>query len=627
MTLDEFKASISADQSETLKAIVQKTTDITSAEAKIFISYIQQSADALGEDQIAEPLRYIATSTSGLRSFDLQALVGSDFNAETFETWVMVLGFPILLIRELPGNRLYDLSPALHNFMRQEMGDSLFHSCASDIGFYLLENREAGDPVRDVQITHLLLDGNQSAAAAEYISQTEGQPLQFALQTLGQALKDGPDYVKQAVYDMPLTLGENVNTSKLLSILFNDCIAFLAQPDLQLTALQKLLNLVQTLLGQGQQQFSVFMGIAKLRLAQNARVRKEEKEAQEHFIAALNHILPLLQQANPLEQSAEQIRLYWNCLKICQEMGQPKAITLLFEAIIKVEQAQAQDTNRPDAERAQVAEHMLNQHIDMSKLYYAFPEPLRADFTNYTESTIVLLKAYLEGVGEDKDETDTINQSKMAGYYQSLGELCDHLDRHEEAYDALVEAQILQMRQLGMLQKRDGEKMSPEQLLQRLGLSVTNHMLASHYRFNKKSAHDLKVALTSNMDLALDCFRTYPRDPRVIHFAINAALELGNQQHNEGGLMAECSTYVKIISQFPVLNNMRLDTQLVQDLAMIHTKCGQVQADAKIRRITDAVRNLQMALKLWQSLAQNTKNPDYQKNAETVQKLLNQIKR
>lgn len=627
MTLDEFKASISADQVEKLKNIAQKSTEITAEDAETFISYIQQSADALGEDLIAEPIRYIASSLSGLRSFDLQALVGEEFNAEAFEAWVVALGFPILTFRELPGNRLYDVAPGMHNFLREKMGESLFHSCASDIGFYLLENREAGDPVRDVQATHLLLDGNQSAAVAEYVSTIDGQPLQIAVQTLGQALKDGPDYVKQAVYDLPLTQGENVNVSKLLTLLLNDCILIIGQPDQQLPVIEKLHTIVEGLLNQGQAQLAIFLGIAKLRLAQNARLRKEEQQAQQHFMQALNLIMPRLQQADALTFEQEQLRLNWLCLKICQEMGQPKAIAMIFEQIVKIEQAQAQDTNRSEKERAHVAENILNQHIDMSKLYYAFPQQLQEQFTNYSESTIMLLTAYLEGVGDDINETDAINQSKMAGYYQSLGELCDHLDRHDEAYDALVEAQILQMRQLGALQKRDEGRMSGEQLLQRLGLSVTNHMLANHYRFNKKSNHDLKVVLTSNMDLALDCFRAYPRDGRVIHFAVNAALELGDQQHKEGGLMAECSTYVKVISQFPALNNMRLDGQLVQDLAMIHTKCGQVQADDKIRRYSDATKNLQMALKLWESLAQNTKNPEFQKNVEVVQKLLAQIKR
>ena len=217
--------------------------------------------------------------------------------------------------------------------------------------------------------------------------------------------------------------------------------------------------------------------------------------------------------------------------------------------------------------------------------------------------------------------------AKMAGFYQSLGELCEHLERHDESYDALVEAQILQMRLVGQYQKQDGEKMSPQGLLQRLALSVTNHMLAMHYRRQNKSNHDLTVVLTANMNLALDCFKAYPRDGRVIHFAINAALELGDMQHRTGGLLAECGTYEKIIRHFTVLNNIRIDGQLCQDIANIHTKCGQAQADAKIRRYSDAVRNLNVAKQLWETLAKSTKNAEYQKNADLVAQIIGQIKK
>ena len=106
---------------------------------------------------------------------------------------------------------------------------------------------------------------------------------------------------------------------------------------------------------------------------------------------------------------------------------------------------------------------------------------------------------------------------------------------------------------------------------------------------------------------------------------INAALELGDLHHKSKGLKAEVDTYTRVISQFGVLNNIRLDQQLCVDMAMIHTKCGQCQADNNIRRYQDALRNLDIAQKLWASLAQNTKNPEFQKNADAVAKMMKQI--
>ncbi len=91
--------------------------------------------------------------------------------------------------------------------------------------------------------------------------------------------------------------------------------------------------------------------------------------------------------------------------------------------------------------------------------------------------------------------------------------------------------------------------------------------------------------------------------------------------------MAECGTYEKVIRQFVTLNNMRIDGQICQDMAMIHTKCGQAQCDDKIRRYGDAVRNLEVAQKLWTTLAQNTKNPEFQKNADVVAQLIQKFKK
>lgn len=645
MTLEELKASLTEEQIAAIKAVVEKDKDFTEEDATVFSDYINLSAEALGEDQIAEPARYIYASLSGLRGSDLKTVIGEDFDEELFEQWNNLLDFPVFTYRNLSyfkSCKLYDLNPQFHDLLRQKMGDSSFHSCASDLGYHLLEHCEPGDPVRDVQCIHLLLDGSEAAAAAEYMSAVEGEPLGFAISTVAQAMKDAPDYVKETVYAMPRTQGEKINLKKLLLVLLNDCYIKIGQPDKQQKAIQELSQVVEGLAAQGNPEIAVMPGIARLRMAQNARLRsqiarqqqKEEEakacdqEAQQCFLAALNYLMPALQNNDPLSFTDDQINQNWICLKICQEMAQPKAIALLFEAIIKVEQAQTQDENRDEEKRAEIAEHIISQHIDMSKLYYAFPKELQEQFTNYSEQTVTLLKAYMEGAKASETEELTLaEQAKLAGFCQSLGELCGHLQREEESYDALVEAQILQMRLLGNLQKRDGEKMSPDQLLQRLALSVTNHLLAMHYRRMNKSQHDLRVALTSNMDIALDCFKAYPRDGRVIHFVINAALELGGFQHSTGGILAECGTYEKVIRQFGVLNNIRLDQQLCQDIAMIHSKCGQAQCDSKIRRFGDAARNLDTALKLWTSLAQNTKNPEYQKNAEAIDKMLKQIRK
>ncbi len=627
MTLEELKTSFTEEQINNIKAILAKQEELTDDELQTLQNYINASSDALGEDQIAEPLRYIITSIGGLRGADLHAVIGDDFNPETFEAWNNLLGVPFCVYRDLPNCKLYDLSPVVRVKIRTTLNESNLRSCASDLGYYLLEHKEPGDLVRDVQITHLLLDGGETASAAEYVSQAEGEQLRLAINTLGQALKDAPADIKETVYDMLRCEGEKINLTKLLMLLLNDCIGVIGQPEMQKEAIGRITQRTEELIQQGHQEITVILGIGRLRIAQNARVRREEKEAQEAFIAALNYLMPSIQQADPLTLSADQIREYWIALKICQEMAQPKAIALLFESIIKVEQAQSQDTNRSDEERGQIAEAIINQHVDMAKLYYAFPKELQEQFTNYSEPTIALLKAFLEGAKNDNEELGQEDMAKLAGYYQSLGELSDRIEKHEEAYEALVEAQILQMRLVGQFQKQEGDKMSPQALLQRLALSVTNHMLAGHYRQQNKSQHDLSVVLTANMNLALDCFKAFPRDGRVIHFVINAALELGDLQHRSGGLLAECGTYEKVIRQFVALNNMRIDGQLCQDMAMIHTKCGQAQCDDKIRRYGDAVKNLDVAHKLWTTLAQNTKNPEFQKNADVVAQLLNKFKK
>ena len=666
MTIEEFKASLQPELLEKVKAVCEKTQDVSEADAKILYDFMMEvAAPALGEDQVAEPFRYIISAVNGLRAKDLEALIGEDFNAEVFEQLRTQLGFDLLVTREIVDQVVVDFNfPPIRTMLQQLMGEGSYKACASDIGYHLLQNYGPEDPVRGVQTMHLLLDGDEAAAAAEYISQAEGEPLRLATLTLGNGLKDGPDYVKQCIYDLPLVQSEKVNLKKLLMLLLNDCVAIVSEPQRQKDVTLRLHEIVGGLIQNGEQDITVMLGVAKLRIAQNERIlaqqahqQKKDEEAKQHeqqaqqvFIAALNYLMPPLQQADPTTISDEQIRQYWLCLKICQEMAQPKAITLIFEAIVKVEQAQVaaiaqkmasgESLDEDEEKRADVlGTRIIDQHIDLAKLYYQLPQQLQEQFTNYSDAAISLINAYIDGVkanDEIKEEDDMTLQLRLCNYYQAIGELQNPLGRDEESYEAYTEAQIRQMRHLAAVKRQDEEIaeknnrpgfMSQDGLITRLTLSVTNHMLGMYYRKQNKAQHDLSILLRSNMDLASDCFKAFPRDGRVLHFIINAALELGDLQHKSKGLMAECNTYVKVISQFGVLNNMRLDPQLLADLAMIHTKCGQVQCENSIRRFGDAQRNLTTALNLWSMLAKNTGNPEFKRNAEAVENMLKQFKK
>ena len=661
MTIEEFKSSLDAEMLDKVKDACAKDKDVTEADAKVLYDFIIDVASpALGEDNVGEPFRYLCSSTNGVRIDDLKAVIGEDFNTEVWSEFCTGLGFDLFVKRSLtPNCEVTDFRfPPIRVSLQKLMGEGAYRACASDLGYHLLEHCQAGDPVRDLQTMHLLLDGDEAAAAAEYISQAEGESLRLAVMTMGNALKDGPEYVQQCVFDLPLVQSEKVDQKKILMLQLNDCIAIVGNPDRQKVVAEKLHNIIGSMIQQGNDEITVLLGIAKLRIAQSARTRAQiahqqqkeeeakefEQQAQQAFIGALNYLMPPLQQADPTTISDEQVRQYWLCLKICQEMAQPKAISLLFEAIVKVEQAQIAALANKHADTSEVSEeveadekrahqlstNIIDQHIDMSKLYYQMPQPLQEQFTNYSEGCISLIQAYLDGLnkeGEDNEKGQD-EELRLCNFYQTMGELYDHLGKTDESYDAYTEAQIRQMRYLAALKKEDEEagiQMSQRSLIARLTLSVTNHNLGLYYRKEGKSQRDLSVLLRSNMDMALDCFKAYPRDGRVIHFVINAALELGDLQHKSKGLKAECDTYTRVISQFGVLNNLRLDQQLCVDMAMIHTKCGQCQADDNIRRYRDALRNLDVAQKLWSSLAQNTKNPEFQKNAEAVAKMMKQI--
>ena len=661
MTIEEFKSSLDTEMLNKVKDVCAKDKDVTEADAKVLYDFIIDVASpALGEDNVGEPFRYLCSSTNGVRIDDLKAVIGEDFNTEIWTEFCTGLGFDLFVKRNLtPNCEVTDFRfPPIRVSLQKLMGEGAYRACASDLGYHLLEQYQAGDPVRDLQTMHLLLDGDEAAAAAEYISQAEGESLRLAVMTMGNALKDGPEYVQQCVFDLPLVQSEKVDQKKILMLQLNDCIAIVGNPDRQMIVAEKLHSIIGSMIQLGNNEITVLLGIAKLRIAQSARTRAQiahqqqkeeeakqfEQQAQQTFIGALNYLMPPLQQADPTTISDEQVRQYWLCLKICQEMAQPKAISLLFEAIVKVEQAQIAALANKHADTSEVSEEaeadekrahqlstsIIDQHIDMSKLYYQMPQPLQEQFTNYSEGCISLIQAYLDGLnkeGED-NEKGQCEELRLCNFYQTLGELYDHLGKTDESYDAYTEAQIRQMRYLAALKKEDEEagiQMSQRSLIARLTLSVTNHNLGLYYRKEGKSQRDLSVLLRSNMDMALDCFKVYPRDGRVIHFVINAALELGDLQHKSKGLKAECDTYTRVISQFGVLNNLRLDQQLCVDMAMIHTKCGQCQADDNIRRYRDALRNLDVAQKLWSSLAQNTKNPEFQKNAEAVAKMIKQI--
>ncbi len=661
MTIEEFKSSLDTEMLDKVKDVCAKDKDVNEADAKVLYDFIIDVASpALGEDNVGEPFRYLCSSTNGVRIDDLKAVIGEDFNTEIWTEFCTGLGFDLFVKRHLtPNCEVTDFRfPPIRVSLQKLMGEGAYRACASDLGYHLLEQYQAGDPVRDLQAMHLLLDGDEAAAAAEYVSQAEGESLRLAVMTMGNALKDGPEYVQQCVFDLPLVQSEKVDQKKILMLQLNDCIAIVGNPDRQMIVAEKLHSIIGSMIQQGNNEITVLLGIAKLRIAQSARTRAQiahqqqkeeeakqfEQQAQQTFISALNYLMPPLQQADPTTISDEQVRQYWLCLKICQEMAQPKAISLLFEAIVKVEQAQIAALANKHADTSEVSEEaeadekrthqlstsIIDQHIDMSKLYYQMPQPLQEQFTNYSEGCISLIQAYLDGLnkeGED-NEKGQCEELRLCNFYQTLGELYDHLGKTDESYDAYTEAQIRQMRYLAALKKEDEEagiQMSQRSLIARLTLSVTNHNLGLYYRKEGKSQRDLSVLLRSNMDMALDCFKAYPRDGRVIHFVINAALELGDLQHKSKGLKAECDTYTRVISQFGVLNNLRLDQQLCVDMAMIHTKCGQCQADDNIRRYRDALRNLDVAQKLWSSLAQNTKNPEFQKNAEAVAKMIKQI--
>lgn len=373
----------------------------------------------------------------------------------------------------------------------------------------------------------------------------------------------------------------------------------------------------------------LLLGITKLRIAQNARIRREEKEAENAFVAALNGIMKIAKETAPEEFPAQHIDILWLALKICQEMAQPKAMVVIFDTLTEIERSRFKTEGDPKEKEA-IREKMLSQHIDMSKLYYALPQPLKEQFKDYSEETLSLIDQVLaekqNTLAEEGQQDQFQEIVRRSSLYQAKGEICLNAGKLDESCDALTEAQIIQERQLGQLTKQEGpDHMSEAQLLTRLTLSVTNHLLGIHYRQNKKGKHDLSMVLNTNMTLAKDCFKHFPTDGRVIHFLINASLELGDFLHSSNSFVPERETYQTVVHLImSKIQNLRLDETLCRDVAMIHSKLGQIQMHFKQMR--DAKQNLTIGHNLWAQLAKNTHNKEFENNAEATQKLLDQIK-
>ena len=243
MNIKEFKSSLDAEMLDKVKDACAKDMDVTEADAKVLYDFIIDVASpALGEDNVGEPFRYLCSSTNGVRIDDLKAVIGEDFNTEVWSEFCTGLGFDLFVKRNLtPNCEVTDFRfPPIRVSLQKLMGEGAYRACASDLGYHLLEHCQAGDPVRDLQTMHLLLDGDEAAAAAEYISQAEGESLRLAVMTMGNALKDGPEYVQQCVFDLPLVQSEKVDQKKILMLQLNDCIAIVGNPDRQMIVAEKL---------------------------------------------------------------------------------------------------------------------------------------------------------------------------------------------------------------------------------------------------------------------------------------------------------------------------------------------------------------------------------------------------
>lgn len=634
MKQQEFIQTIQAEELEQLKKIcTDHSYKPTAEDATLYMDTIQKAADIWGEDQVLEAVKYITVSAGGLRASDLQILIGEDWKSDPFAEFVNAPGFPLIGSRQLtPGMDIYIINPQLREELLKQMSSESRKSFSSDIAYHLVSLPEK-DPLRMTQAMHLLLDSALPYEAARYISEAEGESLRIAIMTLGHALKDAPEEVRKCVWDMTDVI--EFNREKLFLLLLNDVMGILANPQLQQPLVNELENRIEGIVRESNSlNFGLILGIAKLRQAQNARLLKQEKEAQNHFISAVGGIMRIFEHKTAAETTTQQLDLLWLALRICQEMMQPKAIALFFDTLIPLE-TKMQEEETDEERKALLLDKIMTQHIEMSKLFHALPQPLQEEFKNYAQPTVELLQSYLtktqesgeNKTGNDEKKNAMAETAKRSSLYQALGEICLQNNRMDESLAALTEAQILQERLLGQAIKTDKEKqipMSADQLMARLALSVTNHLLGMHYRRERKKLYDLKMVLETNMQLAKDCFAVYPKDGRVIHFLINATLEVGDYYHGTNSLIPEKQAYLYAIEQIQKIQNVRIDETLCRDVAMLHTKAGQTQMH--FREFTEAKKNLSVGSQLWTQLYNNTRRPEFQKNMEAVNDLLKQLK-
>lgn len=623
----------SSEEIDLLKKIcTDKTYNHKTSDMDVFFQAIERASDVWGEDQIVEAVKYITASMGGLRPSDLRTLIGEDWDEVTFEEFNHSLGFPLISkITPIPETEVYMFPESIKNFLLEKFSSlENLNSFTSDIAYHLL-NLQDNDSLRTAQTMPMLLSANLPYEAAEYIANANGEALRMAVIAIGNALIGAPEDVKETVWK--LTEVTDFDRSKLFLILINDVLGMLGKPDLQKSMIEKIHQRLEKILSErGSTTMLLLLGITKLRIAQNARIRREEKEAENAFVAALNGIMKIAKETSPEEFPLQHIEILWLALKICQEMAQPKAMVVIFDTLAEIEKTRFETEGDPK-EKEEIREKMLAQHIDMSKLYYALPQPLKEQFKDYSEQTLSLIEKFLTEEQNSQVEDSQQDQShhfqeivRRSSLYQAKGEICLNAGKMEESCDALTEAQIIQERQLGQLAKQDGpDKMSEAQLLTRLTLSVTNHLLGIHYRRDKKGKHDLSMVLNTNMALAKDCFKHFPTDGRVIHFLINASLELGDFLHSSNSFVPERETYQTVVQLImSKIQNLRLDETLCRDVAMIHSKLGQIQMHFKQMR--DAKQNLTIGHNLWAQLAKNTHNKEFENNAEATKKLLDQIK-
>lgn len=622
MTLEEFKNSLSPEETEQIHTIIQ-TGKPTAEQARTLYDFVTvRCGEALGEDLVAEPFRYVVAAKQGIRISDLQNIIGEGFDADAFKAWNSCLGFDII-----PTNNTWmpvpvlAYSPFLFAELAKCQGEADL-SYMSDIGYYLLEKCPDNDPVRASSCFLMMARSGDIVGMARFISATDNN---YALQQIVNSI--GPVFRKETampaeqekVLGMLMVEDSQVNLSKILTILINEGVGAIAQADQILLYAEAVNKNVQARV-QDHPELSLFLPLSLLRISQAHRVLKQEADARTFFDKALGIIMKSLSRPNPSDIPVSTFEHCWNALKICQEMAQPKAMETIFAALSKAERTAL--ANAGESVRTQLDNMVRNQYVDMTRTYWTMPKALQEQFTDHSEETLVLLRSFLA----DEGKRNSIDESAVANYYMVIADFSGRLGRENDVYDALTEAQIINMRRLGDLQKKDGEgRMSSDQLLSRLQLSVINHMLADHNRRTGGSIHELQVLLQSNHDMAVECFRHFPDDVRVIHYIINAALELGDFHNRTHGYLTESKIYQNVISIIvPHLNQKHIDQQLAVDLAMLHSKAGQLQA-GQLRDFRHAVPNLTLAEKLWRSLAENTKNEQFRKNADAILETLRKI--